>query len=82
MTEATPVKLLNFYNYRIVDGEFLADNYWEEEEPYKVVQLYLDGSNGNVYVDYIDPNTGDIKTILQREGYRSQDMDRVYGKTI
>lgn len=82
MATEAPAKLLNFYNYRIKDGEFLADNFWAEEEPYKLVQLFMDGSDGNVYVDYIDPETGEEKRVLQREGYRSQDIDRVYGKQV
>jgi hypothetical protein len=84
MATDAPQKLLAFYNYRIEDGEFLADNFWnvEEQETYQVVQLFMDGSDGNVYVDYIDPETGEEVRMLQREGYRSQDIKRVYGKTV
>jgi hypothetical protein len=84
MEAPTPTKLLNFYNYRIEDGKFLADNFWniDEQETYEITCLWMDGSDGNVYVDYIDPETGEEIRMLQREGYRSEDIKRVYGKTI
>jgi hypothetical protein len=80
MATEAPTKLLNFYNYRIEGGKFLADNYWEEEEPYELVQIERLG-NGDVYVEYIDPETGEVIRKCERTEERYENT-RVYGKTI
>lgn len=80
MEADTPVKLLNFYNYRIEDGIFLADNYWEEEEPYRIA-LIERVSNGDVYVEYYDPDTNEVIRKCERTEEQYENT-RVYGKTI